>query len=41
MNILLTIPPLAAIGWSILYMIFGGGILGALVIFVIAKMFGK
>lgn len=41
MNILLTLTPLAAIGWSILYMIFGGGILGALVIFVVAKMFGK
>ena len=41
MNILLSLTPFAAIGWSILYMIFGGGILGALVIFVIAKMFGK
>ena len=33
--------PLAAAGYSILYMIFGGGLLGALVIFVIAKLLGK
>lgn len=33
--------PAAAIGWSLLYMIFGGGIIGAIVIFVIAKMFRK
>jgi hypothetical protein len=33
--------PLAAAGYSLLYMIFGGGIIGAIVIFVIAKMIGK
>lgn len=33
--------PIAAIGWSLLYMICGGGFLGAIVIFVIAKMFRK
>ncbi|MGC4071420.1 MAG: hypothetical protein QM760_02655 [Nibricoccus sp.] len=33
--------PLAAIGWSFLYLIFGGGIFGAIVIFIIAKLFGK
>jgi hypothetical protein len=31
----------AAVGYSILYMIFGGGLFGAVVIFVIAKMLGK
>jgi hypothetical protein len=36
-----TILPYAAIGYSILYMIFGGGLFGAVVIFVIAKIFRK
>lgn len=38
---LITLLPLAAIGWSVLYMIFGGGLLGAVVIFIVAKMLGK
>jgi hypothetical protein len=33
--------PLAAIGYSILYMIFGGGLFGAVLIFIIAKIFRK
>jgi hypothetical protein len=33
--------PMAAIGYSLIYMLFGGGLFGAFVIFVIAKMFGK
>jgi len=33
--------PAAAIGWSLLYLLFGGGILGAIVIFIIAKMFRR
>ncbi len=33
-----TIPPVAAIGYSILYLLFGGGIFGAIVIYIIAKM---
>ena len=33
--------PLAAIGYSLIYLLFGGGLFGALVIFVIAKMLGK
>lgn len=36
-----TLLPIAAIGYSMLYMIFGGGLVGAVVIFVIAKLFGK
>ena len=36
-----TLLPAAAIGYSILYMIFGGGIIGAIVIFIIAKMFRR
>ena len=41
MNTLIEVAPVAAVGYSILYMVFGGGLLGAVVIFVIAKMFGK
>lgn len=35
------IPPVAAIGWSLLYLLFGGGLLGAIVIFIVAKIFRK
>lgn len=41
MNLVLDLPPIAAIGYSIVYMLFGGGLFGAGVIFVIAKMLGK
>jgi hypothetical protein len=34
-------PMFAAVGYSIVYLLFGGGIGGAVVIFFIAKMFGK
>ena len=37
----LSLLPVAAIGWSILYMILGGGFIGAIVIFVVAKAFRK
>lgn len=33
--------PVAAAGYSLLYMLLGGGFVGALVIFVFAKMLGK
>jgi hypothetical protein len=33
--------PFAAIGWSLLYLLLGGGFVGAIVIFVVAKMFRK
>ena len=33
--------PLAAAGYSLLYLIFGGGLGGAILIFIIAKLFGK
>jgi hypothetical protein len=33
--------PLAAIGYSLVYLLFGGGIGGAVLIFIIAKMFGR
>jgi uncharacterized membrane protein YdjX (TVP38/TMEM64 family) len=31
----------AAVGYSLIYMLGGGGIVGAIVIFVIAKMLGR
>lgn len=33
--------PVAAIGYSILYLVFGGGLIGAVVIFFIAKLFRR
>jgi hypothetical protein len=39
--IMTIIPVVGAIGYSMLYLLFGGGIIGAAVIFVVAKMFGK
>jgi hypothetical protein len=41
MEPLMHIAPLAAIGFSILYLLCGGGLFGAVAIFIIAKMFGK
>jgi len=35
------IPMFGAIGFSILYLLLGGGLGGAFLIFIIAKMFGK
>ncbi len=34
-------PMLAAAGYSLLYLLFGGGLGGAILIFIVAKMFGK
>ena len=36
-----TIFPLAAAGYSLVYLLAGGGFFGAVVIFVIAKMLGR
>jgi hypothetical protein len=33
--------PVAAAGWAFLYWIFGGGFFGAIILFVVLKMFGK
>ncbi len=41
MNEIIILTPLAAIGWSFLYLLFGGGLFGAIVIFIVAKMFRK
>jgi hypothetical protein len=37
----LALPPIAAAGWSLLYLLMGGGLFGAIVIFIIAKMFRR
>ena len=34
-------PMLAAAGYSLIYLLGGGGLFGAVIIFFIAKMFGK
>lgn len=39
--VILPFLPVAAIGWSILYVIFGGGLVGAVVVYFIAKIFGS
>ena len=35
------IQPLAAIGYSLVYLLFGGGLGGAALVFVVAKMLGR
>ena len=35
------IMPIAAAGYSLIYMLLGGGLVGAIVIFFVAKMLGK
>jgi len=42
MGTIILFPPLfAAAGYSLMYLLGGGGIFGAIVIFFIAKMFGR
>jgi hypothetical protein len=38
---LATAPMFAAVGYSLIYLLFGGGLGGAFLIFIIAKMLGK
>ena len=38
---LATTNPVLAAGWSLLYLLFGGGIGGAALIFVVLKMIGR
>jgi hypothetical protein len=41
MMIAMFTPVIAAVGYSILYLLLGGGFGGAVLIFIVAKMFGK
>jgi len=38
---LIAAPMFAAAGYSLVYLLAGGGLFGAIVIFIVAKMFGK
>jgi hypothetical protein len=40
-NMLALIPMFAAAGYSLIYLLLGGGFGGAVLIFIVAKMFGK
>ena len=37
----MTLLPVAAIGYSLIYLLLGGGIGGAIIIFIIAKLLGR
>lgn len=41
MHPLVELYPLAAIGYSLVYMLAGGGLGGAIIIFIVAKLLGK
>ena len=41
LTLALTAIPVAAAGWSLLYMLIGGGLGGAILIFIVLKMIGK
>jgi hypothetical protein len=41
LTLAMTALPLAAAGWSLLYLLFGGGLGGAILIFIVLKMLGK
>jgi hypothetical protein len=41
MTTLALVLPVAAAGWSLLYMLLGGGLGGAVIIFIVAKLLGK
>jgi hypothetical protein len=41
MTALIVIPIFAAVGFSLVYLLAGGGFFGAIVIFIVAKLFGK
>jgi hypothetical protein len=41
METLALVPVVAAAGYSLVYLLAGGGLFGAIVIFIIAKMLGK
>ena len=40
-DLALMLLPIAAIGYSLIYLLCGGGLFGAVVIFIVAKMFRK
>ena len=40
-DLALLLPPIAAVGYSLLYLLFGGSFTGAVVIYFVAKLVGK
>lgn len=40
-DLALIVLPIAAAGYSLIYLLFGGGLGGAVLIFIVAKMLGK
>ncbi len=40
-EIAMTLYPVAAVGYSLLYLLFGGGLFGAVVVFFAAKALGR
>ena len=40
-DLALLLPPIAAVGYSLVYLLFGGGLAGAVVIYFVAKLLGK
>ena len=38
---MILVPMFAAAGYSLIYLLGGGGLVGAIVIFIVAKMMGK
>lgn len=40
MSLLIVSPLFAAAGWSLLYLLCGGGVVGAIIIFVVLKSMG-
>jgi hypothetical protein len=41
MIVLAAATPVLAAGWSLLYLLFGGGIVGAVLIFIVLKLLGR
>jgi len=41
MLMLATATPMLAAGWSLLYLLFGGGLGGAVLIFIVLKLLGR
>jgi hypothetical protein len=41
MQLIFVTPLFAAAGWSLIYMLMGGGLGGAILIFIVLKMLGK
>jgi len=39
--LMLIAPPVLAAGWSFIYLLFGGGLGGAVLIFIVLKLLGR